>query len=491
MSIREADEEKSMTRINKFAVTLLATIVVSAATYAHAQYSVLYSFQASGGVDAVSPLGAIAQGEDGSLYSTAQTGGANDWGAVWKITPAGSERLLYSFCSATNCTDGDTPVSGLTLRPNSHFLGTTGLSDGFNGPGTIFDVSQAGSLSTLFTFSTNTNGAAPATSPILGPDGAFYGVASSGGASDNCGTVYRLSAAFAVIHTFDKTHGCGPVGLVLGTDGSFYGTTATGGTSNSGVVFKLTYRPGLATLFSVITNVAATNGSPVGSLVEGSDGNFYGVTAGIQKSGTTSFGSVFQVIPSGVLTTLHELNGTTDGAFPTAGLTFASDGNLYGTASGGGAGVGTLFQSTLTGDFTVLNTFTGENSGSNPSNTVQHTNGLLYGVTSFGGAFSGFGYDCSLNSNDGCGVVYSWNGSLPPFVSTVQLMGAVGSTIEILGQGFTSTTTVSFNGTAASATIQSGTSLFATVPTGATTGPVTVTTSTGTLTSNRPFIVVP
>jgi len=122
---------------------------------------------------------------------------------------------------------------------------------------------------------------------------------------------------------------------------------------------------------------------------------------------------------------------------------------------------------------------------------VQHTNGLLYGVTSFGGAFSGFGYDCTLNSNVGCGVVFSWNGSLPPFVSTVQSMGAVGGTIEILGQGFTSSTKVSFNGVRASSKILSGTSLWTVVPTGATTGPVTVTTSTGTLTSNRPFIVTP
>jgi hypothetical protein len=137
-----------------------------------------------------------------------------------------------------------------------------------------------------------------------------------------------------------------------------------------------------------------------------------------------------------------------------------------------------LFQVTPAGGFSVLNTFDSF-TGSAPSSTpFQHTNGLLYGEAGTGG----FGL---------AGVFYSWNGSLPLFVSTVQSMGAVGSSVEILGQGFTSTTTVSFNGVAASATVQSGTSLTATVPAGAATGFITVTTSSGTLTSNKQFVVTP
>jgi uncharacterized repeat protein (TIGR03803 family) len=469
------------------AIGLLTLAVVSAAVPAHAQYSLLYNFGVSSVADASGPLGAIAQGEDGSLYSTGLLGGARNLGAVWKITPSGKETVVYSFCSLT-CADGDLPNTGLTLRPDGHFLGTTASSDPSGSlPGTIYDVSQTGSFSMLYP---PMNGTALGISPVLGPDGSFYGITSGG--SNGCGTVYRLSAVFTVIHTFDKTHGCEPSTLVLGTDRSFYGTTSSGGTSNSGVVFKLTYRPGLATLFSVITNVSSTNGAPVGSLVEGSDGNFYGVTTRTPSSGVN--GSVFQVTPNGVLTTLHALNGTTDGGLPTA-LTFASDGNLYGTAvlggAEGGGGVGTLFQVTLAGTYTVLYRFTGPNSGASPFALVQHTNGLLYGSANVGGAFSGSSYHCDLNPNDGCGVVFSWNGNLPAFGSTVQLMGAVGSEVEILGQGFTSSSIVSFNGVPATATVQSGTSLHATVPVGATTGSITVTTSTGTLTSNRQFVVLP
>jgi uncharacterized repeat protein (TIGR03803 family) len=473
------------------AIALLALGLASASTPAHAQFSLLYSFGQNSGTDAANPLGAIAQGEDGSLYSTAQNGGANDWGAIFKVSTAGKEKVIYSFCALAGCADGDSPSTGLTLRPDGHFHGTVGFSAGFTGPGNIFDVSETGTLTTLYTLSSSPSGATPI-SPILGPDGQFYGVASSGGNANNCGTIYRLiSNVYTVIHTFDGSHGCSPAGLVLGTDGSFYGTTTSGGTANAGVVFKLTYVAGKTNAFTVLTNFASPTGPPVGSLVEGNDGNFYGVTAGNQSQ-ENMFGSVFEVTPAGVLTTLHALTGTMDGAYPAAGLVFGSDGNFYGTAQAGGGG--TLFQVTPTGAFNVLFNFDTDagNDGYLPTNLVQHTNGLLYGVTTSGGSRSGIGtYNCQLNINSGCGVVYSWNAGLAPFVSSVQLMGAVGSAVEILGQGFTSSTTVSFNGTPASVIVQSGEALSATVPAGATTGSITVTTSTGTLTSNRQFIVTP
>jgi uncharacterized repeat protein (TIGR03803 family) len=474
-----------------FAIALLALGLASASTPALAQYSLLYSFGRNSGTDAANPLGPIAQGEDGSLYSTALNGGANDWGAIFKVSTAGKEKVLYSFCSLAECADGDAPSAGLTLRPDGHFHGAVGFSAGFTGPGNIFDVSETGTLTTLYTLSNSANGATPL-SPILGPDGQFYGVASSGGNANNCGTVYRLiSNVYTVIHTFDGTHGCSPAGLVLGTDGSFYGTTTSGGTAKAGVVFKLTYVAGKSNVFTVLTNLTSTYGPPVGSLVEGNDGDFYGVTTGNQAQ-EGMFGSVFQVTPAGVLTTLHALNGSTDGAYPAAGLAFGSDGNFYGTTQVGGGG--TLFQVTPAGGFSVLFNFdTAEgNDGYVPTNLVQHTNGLFYGVTTSGGSRSGIGtYNCGLNIDSGCGVFYSWNAGLSPFVSSVQLMGAVESSVEILGQGFDSSTTVSFNGTPASVRVQSGEALSATVPAGATTGSITVTTSTGTLTSNRQFIVTP
>jgi uncharacterized repeat protein (TIGR03803 family) len=405
---------------------------------------------------------------------------------------------LATFCSETSgCANGFSSVSGLTLRPDGHFLGTT-LSNSFieDGFGTIFDISQTGSLTTLFTFTGDVNGGFSQSPPIVGPDGAFYGVTSSGNLS--CGTIYRLTTTLTTIHAFaraaEKQNGCSPYGaLVLGTDGSFYGTAPFNGPNGYGVVFKVTYRPGRSTLFSVLASFDSTTGPPVGALVEGNDGNFYGVTNAnfYSETGVTDeYGTVYKVTPAGELTVVHALNGTTDGADPVAGLILGSDGNLYGTAQvGGTARAGTLFQVTTSGGFTATSLSL---DGYLATNIVQHTNGLIYGITNEGGPNDGYPcYVCGCEYNAGCGIVYSWNGSLPPFALPVQSAGAVGSTVEILGQGFTSTTTVSFNGTAAAATIQAGTSLWTTVPSGATTGPITVTTSTGTLTSNRPFVVVP
>jgi uncharacterized repeat protein (TIGR03803 family) len=474
------------------AIALLALTTLFTVTSAHAQYKVLYSFGQNGGADVVSPTGAIAQGDDGALYSTAPNGGANNWGGVFKFTPAlGTEKLLYSFCALTHCSDGDLPATGLSLRPDGHFTGTTGVSNGYNGPATIFDISTTGTLTTLLALTNPEDGGEPTVSPIWGPDGQFYGTTTNGGAfSINCGTVYRLSSIYSVIYKFHKVDGCNPVGLVLGTDGSFYGTTRSGGTANAGVFFKITYRPGQSTLFSVLGEFTSTYGSPIGSLVEGSDGNYYGVTAGV--SNTSSFGSIFQATAAGVITTLHILNGSSDGKYPGAALTFASDGNLYGTTQGGGsASGGTLFKITTTGAYSVLYNFPGQNYGFNPTTTMQDTSGLLYGDTLYGGAYSGSSYNCSYNQNAGCGVFYSWNATLPAFVSSIQLMGPVGSTVEIVGQGFHADSDVLFNGVLTSSTTKSANYIVATVPDGATSGYITVYSGDGYVPSIRPFIVTP
>jgi uncharacterized repeat protein (TIGR03803 family) len=480
-----------MTKITSYqlsAVALFTLIAMATVMPAHAQtFSTLYVFGTQT-FNADNPEGAIAQGRDGALYSTSTSGGANNWGAILKVTPEGHEQVIYSFCSVTNCADGSAPAGGLTLRPDGHFIGTTTSTGAEFGAGTVFDVTQTGTLTTLHAF-TGTDGSQPLAPPILGPDGSFYGVTSNGGNHESCGTLYRITGSeFSVLHYFDEVDGCSPTGaLVLGTDGNLYGTAQYGGNENDGAVYQVVLRPGKATIVNWLYAFNG-NGGPVGALIEGSDGNLYGTTEG-RDNGS---GLIFQITSTGSLTVLHELNGTSDGSSPQAGLTLASDGNFYGTAVNGGEyGGGTLFQVTPSGGFSVLYNFGAQGEGFyninlNPLATpFQNTNGLLYGDTFYGG-----GGSCSGES--GCGVFYSWNNSLPAFVSTVQLMGAVGSTVEILGQGFTSTSTVSFNGTAATTVeVQSGTSLVATVPAGASTGSVTVTTSGGTLTSNRQFIVTP
>ena len=225
-------------------------------------------------------------------------------------------------------------------------------------------------------------------------------------------------------------------------------------------------------------NFDGTNGKlPFAGLIEANDGNFYGVTA---HGGSSNKGVLFRMTPDGVLTVLHNFTGGSDGARPMGGLVQASDGNLYGTGKYGGKnGMGVLFRATLTGDVVPLHDFD-YLTGAVPGALLQHTNGIVYGTTLDGGVGAGNG------------AFYSFDLGLPPFVTYLPTYGRAGAEVLILGQGFTDTSQVFFNGTPATFKIGTySTSMKTTVPAGATTGPITVTTANGTLTSNKVFIVQP
>ena len=157
----------------------------------------------------------------------------------------------------------------------------------------------------------------------------------------------------------------------------------------------------------------------------------------------------------------------------------ATDGNLYGTAQiGGQFDDGILFKVKTSGSFTLLYSFDGTTTGSSPGALTQHTNGLLYGTAFSGGA-----------SN--AGTAFSFNARLSPFITFVTPAGRLGQTAQILGQGLTGATSVTFNGVAATSfTVVNDTYMTAVVPSGATTGKVVVTTPSGPLTSNVNFRII-
>jgi uncharacterized repeat protein (TIGR03803 family) len=453
-------------------VALASALFMLAATVAHAQrFSVLYYFEGQKGGEG-SPFGAIAQGRDRDLYATAGFGGPNSAGVAFKISPNGE-------LTALNHSSG---IGGLTLGRDGSFYG---VSNG-TANGTVFKLSPRGSLTTLHSF-TGADGATPISAPVQGADRNFYGTTSAGGTSKacsgGCGTVYRItpSGTFTTLHSFDSRDGASPYApLVQGTDGSFYGTTYAGGRNNFGEVFKITTKGALTVLFS-FDGVHGQN--PFFGLIQGRDGNFYGTT---WYGGTPGPGVVFKITPNGTLTVLHNFTGNGDGANPFGPLVQASDGKLYGTteSANGREGCGTLFRISLTGVLHTLYTFPGDElMGCEPSSLVQHTNGILYGDTMEGG-------DPHNNCPAfGCGVFFSLDADLPPFIALMPYSGSEGETIEFLGQGFTGTSAVFFNGVAADFTVRSDTYLTARVPRGATTGFVKVTKPGGTLRSNKKFAV--
>ncbi len=262
---------------------------------------------------------------------------------MFRIPSGGSLTNLWSF---TGGIDGANPYDGLVQGSDGNFYGTTS-GGGTNGNGTVFRIASSGSLTTLWSFTGGSDGANPVAGLMQGSDGNFYGTASSGGASGN-GDVYRISPSGSLTNLWSFTggiDGANPnAGLALGSDGNFYGTTLGSGSgpSANGTVFRITSGGSLTTLWSFIG--CSDGGYPFAGLVQGSDGNFYGTTSG-SGSGPSAYGTVFQISPSGSLTTLWSFTNGVDGASSYAALVQGLDGNFYGTtAFGGVGGNGTVFE---------------------------------------------------------------------------------------------------------------------------------------------------
>lgn len=446
------------------------------------------------GADGSFPYAGLVQGTDGNFYGTTYNGGTYGYGTVFKITAAGKLTTLYSFCPGEICTDGMYPNAGLVQATNGNLYGTT-LYGGPNGDGNIFEITPAGKLTSIYLF-------CPQVSTC--PDG---------------------SAPYA--------------GLVQASNWRLYGATAAGGIGNCsqggcGTIFEVTFSGALTTLYSFCSVVnsqgyCADGSTPVAAPVQAANGNFYGTT---KLGGAYDQGTFYEMTPSGQLTTLYSFCPQSnshgyclDGNYP-SGPVQAANGNFYGTTYyGGPSNAGTAFRMTLLGELTRLHSFCSQADcadGSQPAaGLIQATDGNLYGTTGAtvfditpGGKLTTLytldsaegsvlnaalvqGTDGTLygtaeyGGTNGEGTVFSLEVGLDPFVETRPTSGKVGASVIILGNGFKSATGVRFNGTVAAFTVVSPTEIKTNVPVGATSGAVQVTTATGTLTSNVPFRVRP
>jgi uncharacterized repeat protein (TIGR03803 family) len=456
-------------------------------------FDTLYRF---GGADGEGPEGTLVQGTDGNFYGTTLEGGGNNIGTLFKITPAGTLTVVHSFCeSFYPCPDGAYPHAGVVQAANGDFYGTAqvgGLVD--TNFGIVFQITPAGTLTTLFMFDGG-DGLAPHAPLVQAADGDFYGTTEASGANNAGGTVFQITptGTLTTLYSFCSQIGCTDgempfAGLLQGPDGVFYGTTYQGGAHNSGTVFKITPAGRLTTLYSFCSHSGCTDGAlPYAGLVEDADGNFYGTT---YQGGTSNSGTVFKITSTGRLTTLYSFcsqSGCTDGAFPYAGLVYATDGNFYGaTYQGGANNSGTLFKITPNRTLTTLYSFCSQSKcvdGEFPyGGLVQGTDGNFYGTT-YGGVNCG--------RSGGCGTIFRLSVGLRPFVKTMPHAGKVGAAISILGTDLSATTSVSFNGTPAVFDVTSATEITTAVPVGATTGIIQVATAAGTLSSGGPFLVMP
>lgn len=171
------------------------------------ELTTLYNFcSKSNCADGALPSASLVEGSDGNLYGTTQQGGlpssrclANTFGCgtVFKITPAGELTTLHVFCTKANCVDGVAPNAPLILGKDGNLYGTTYFG-GTNGPyaGTVFQITPAGKLTTLYSFCAQANcadGASPSAALLEAANGTFYGTTSGSGGEEGMGSVFRLS----------------------------------------------------------------------------------------------------------------------------------------------------------------------------------------------------------------------------------------------------------------------------------------------------------
>jgi uncharacterized repeat protein (TIGR03803 family) len=343
--------------------------------------TVLHSFGA--GADATGPAAPLIQASDGNLYGATSSGGAYGGGAIYKVTTSGTESIVHSFsgcafgtCGVAGSDDGNSP--GFIIQASDgNFYGTTAFGGTYR-QGAVFRITPSGTESVLYSFagcSSSNCGIAGSTDGVYpytllqGSDGNIYGTTLGGGAYPNTigGTVFQLTLAGEekTLYSFSgcfagacgiagSTDGASPaVGLVQDAAGNLYGVLSGGGAYGQGAIFKLTPAGQESVLYSFSGGGgmpgSADGGDPYG-LVLGNDGNLYGAAL---AGGAYNQGAVYSLTTTGVETILHSfsgggvLAGSTDGTTPDD-LCAGSDGNLYGTTGAGGAGgSGAVFRITI------------------------------------------------------------------------------------------------------------------------------------------------
>jgi uncharacterized repeat protein (TIGR03803 family) len=412
-------------------------LAAASAAFAASSEKVLYSFCPAGGncADGAYPNSGVISDSAGNLYGTNLAGSGEycvsygvQCGTVFELISSNgkwTEKVLYSFCSASNCNDGDGPIGGLIFDKAGNLYGTTESGGTCYSAGTVFELTRHNGKWTekvLHSFCPDSSdGSTPYTGLVLDGKGNLYGTTFYGGTgtgcSIGCGTVFGLMRSGGkwtekVLHNFnnDGKDGYTPVAsLAVDTAGNLYGTTAYGGAYNDGTVFELRNVNGKWTERVLHSFNGGDGANPEANVVFDNDGELYGTTENGGDSGCGGgCGTVFQLVPKNGAwreKVLYRFHNSPDGSHPLASLLRDKSGRLYSTTFWGGAFAvyGTVFELTpQDGKWTekVLHSFNlNGQDGASPFNSgvVQDKAGNLYGTTGFGGTY------CSPM---GCGAVF-------------------------------------------------------------------------------------
>ena len=333
--------------------------------------TVLHEFT---GKDGIGAMMEFLPGDDGNFYGTTTNGGAFGKGVFFRLTPSGKLTVLHSF----QAQDHNAGAPSFILHQGKSFYAVTN-SDGQSGASLAYKITQSGVFTVLHQFRRNEN----ITAFSQGQDGNFFGTTFLGAPSENS-TLFQLtpSGRFTLLHLFtqQETDGDGPYQIVQGNDGNFYGISQ-----------------GMETLFRVTpdgkfwvlsaTSQCSSDGSCPNGILEGRDSALYGTT---ESGGSGDNGTIFRVTKTGKFTLLHTFRDIQKDSYSDGSDldTFfqGRDGNFYGTTdTGGSAGEGTFFRLTPSGKFTTLCAIGSSSMPASPKHSIrlmlQASDGSWYGLT--------------------------------------------------------------------------------------------------------------
>ena len=342
----------------------------------------------------------------GVLYGMTQFGGIYDKGVPYQINTDGTN--FFSFRDFDDIEGGhpgdgsrfsqltETPrMKALGLSANGVFAGLT--SSGYRSLGYGNRVQIRAGNSGLeapsgFTISQSITGTNPTGGLLAMSNGTLYGLMSENGKYGG-GTLFSVGDFFVngitVLASFDGINlGRSPKGsLIQGSNGRFYGTTEFGGTHDLGVIFSFDAISQLKTITKLVDFDGTAKGSnPTGNLLLASNGRLYGMT---KNGGVYGDGVIFSISLDGTgYTKLLDLNGQVTGSNPKGSLTQFTDGYIYGmTSSGGAYGFGTIFRISPGGAFSKILDFDGINGKAPVGDLLVDVSGnIMYGVTYTGGS---------------------------------------------------------------------------------------------------------
>lgn len=320
--------------------------------------TVLYSFCPEGFPncsDGFSPDSGLLRDKEGNLYGVTTGRGEAIQSIVFRLAPNGTLTTLYTFCRQTNCIDGLDPVGGVVADKSGNLYGAT-YQGGAKNNGTVFKLAPDGTETVLYSFCSQTDcadGFHPNSQLVADKAGNLYGTAAGGAHGDYSGAVFRLApdGTETVLHTFCTKRHCHDgrlpeAGLLMDDAGNLYGTTYYGGAQDRGTVFEIPAGGKFSLLYSFCTVTDCSDGSdPASRLTIDKVGNLYGTTAG---SSVGDEGTVFRLAQDRSETILHTFEERNDLQLP--GSLLLDHGHFYGTAYEGGnsdncsAGCGGIFK---------------------------------------------------------------------------------------------------------------------------------------------------